>query len=59
MFTENMIPKQNYTWLIDNFTKIKPLNFQTVQKRDFIHVDEIVKLIDEVLCKRDKFNLIY
>ena len=47
-------------WLIDNFTKNKTIKLSDCkQKRDFIHVDEIVKLIDEVLCKRDKFNLGY
>lgn len=44
-------------WLIDNMINNKTIKLSECnQKRDFIHVDEIIKLINEVIIKKDKFN---
>mgnify|MGYP001409098052 CR=1 FL=1 len=52
--------KKFIPWLIDNMNKNKTIRLsECKQKRDFIHVDEIIKLIKEVISKRDKFNIGY
>ena len=52
--------KKFIPWLIDNMIKNKTIKLsECKQKRDFIHVDEIIKLINEVIIKRDKFNIGY
>ena len=52
--------KKFIPWLIDNMIKNKTIKLsECKQKRDFIHVDEIIKLINEVIIKRDKFNMGY
>ena len=44
-------------WLIDSMSKNKKIKLsKCTQKRDFIHVDEIIKLLDEIIRKRDKFT---
>ncbi len=49
--------KKFIPWLIDNMIKNNTIKLSECnQKRDFIHVDEIIKLIDEVIIKRDEFN---
>ena len=45
-------------WLIDNMSKNKKISLsKCTQKRDFIHVDEIIKLLDEIIQKMNEFSI--
>jgi nucleoside-diphosphate-sugar epimerase len=49
--------KKFIPWLIDSMLKNKTIKLsECTQKRDFIHVDEIIKLLDEIIQKRDEFS---
>ena len=49
--------KKFIPWLINRMLKNKTIKLsECTQKRDFIHVDEIIKLLDEIIQKRNKFS---
>ena len=49
--------KKFIPWLIDAMLKNKTIKLSECnQKRDFIHVDEIIKLLNEIIQKRNKFS---
>ena len=49
--------KKFIPWLIDGVLKNKTIKLsECTQKRDFIHVDEIIKLLIEVIEKADEFS---
>ena len=49
--------KKFIPWLIDGVLKNKTIKLsECIQKRDFIHVDEIIKLLNEVIEKKSEFS---